>query len=880
MPSQVFKVMSIYEYVSQHDDDLHFSMGQIIDVTNEEDDEWYSGEYIDESGIKQEGIFPKNFVEKYETAAPPRPICANHPTKGTESTNASLDLLSAKLETPFTAENITVDPAPVTPPHRQSPPQKPSPKTNVLDSSPFTPVSKLNRSSPPSRLPSFEKPSPPPIFEKPASNSFKDRVAAFNKASSSVPGPFKPGSLASGDVSSFIKKPFIAPPPSKDAYIPLPRDHSISSKFARKEADQGLAKKESERQIKNEKFSFEPTDLKDLINTDVKPTSLKERIALLQKQQIEHAPRIADAAHKKEKVRRPVKKHVEPTTQAEVNEQKNSTSLEKTDLKGASRIKSLEEDETSIPDNRKSSDESPCPRTSSDDGNDVDAPRDSEDITGNGDKFKLHGSLKNNEDEQNTISQSGDFDAKNVVSTEQGDEEDDDQDGEDEENGEIEAEIKRKEELRARMAKMSGGMNMHAILGPLAGIPMPSVIIPKKKSNNPSHENDRKEESPILTPQKESFTAIPLPGMAQIKPQDERQNENSIVVLTPMSPQASPKIEGIDSNHNQVTSSQESSISTEGSPEEKSIPPIPKDIESNDDSIMPLTSVVDSDDEPLPQAQNLSPSTLYAPQDHNGQKKEQLSLQKPLHVDKESVVETDWTSPISPVNSSQNNRASILPPPIPSGINSFQIDSQKPMLQESSTTSRSPTYDQQTYSHVIPPQIPSEDSDDNMSNESHYEDDIAPKDHYIGISKAHNKYLKNDDDLHLNSLINPPNSAHSTQSETFRKNPPNPLQLASNKRLSIDMPRSAPPPPPSKVSSWEKTNEDFESQSNLMPNKRALSVPSSNATTPEYEKTEDDIYSASPPRSSYTMPERNPPPLPPRDSVAPYRDSIDIARSL
>lgn len=879
MPSQVFKVKSIYEYVSQHDDDLHFPTGQIIDVTNEEDDEWYSGEYVDESGRKQEGIFPKNFVEKYEPATLPRPILANHPKNETESTSATLNLTSSKLETPSTVENIPIGSALETTPHQQSPPQKQSPKANVLGSSLVTP-SKFHRSSPPSRIPSFEKPTPPPIFEKPASNSFKDRVAAFNKASSSIPGPLKPGGLASSDVRSFIKKPFIAPPPSKDAYIPLPRDHSIPSKIARREVDQNLVKKDSERQIKNEKFSFEPTDLKDLINTEVKPTSLKERIALLQKQQLEQTPRLAEATHRKEKARRPAKKHVEPNTQVEANEQKIPLSLEKTDTQEVSKIKFPEEDKLSLSETRKSSDESLYPRESSGDGNDADDPRVNKDPTENGDKFKPDGSLKNRENDQNSILQSQDFETKEELSVEQDDEEDDNQDDEDEEEEEIDADIKRKEELRARMAKMSGGMNMNAMFGPLGGIPMSSIVVPKKKSNNPSNINDRKEESPISTPQKESFTVIPLPGMAQIKPQNTTHYENRISDLGTISPQASPKIKDIDSNYNEVTSSQESSISTAGLSEEKSILPISKDIESKEDSTASLKSPVDSEYALSPRVQNSSPTTLYTQQDHVEQKIEQSSSQKQLHIAKESEAEIDYISPISLVNLSQNKRASFLPPPIPSGINSFQIDSQEPKSPESSITNRSPHSDRQTYSQIIPPQTPSEESDNVMSNESHQKDDMALNDHYIDISQAHDKASKNNNDLYLTSPNKSPSTPHSIHSETFRKYPPKPLQLAPNKRLSIDMPRSAPPPPPCKAPTWEKTDEGFETQSNPTPKDRAPSVLSSSATTPEYEKIEDDIYSASPPRSSYTMPERNPPPLPPRESVAPFRDSLDFERSM
>src|SRR5947207_4344593 len=74
MSTLPFKVKAVYEYTSAHDDDLNFSNGQIITVTEEEDADWYYGEYVDGSGEKQEGLFPKNFVEKYEPAPPPRPI--------------------------------------------------------------------------------------------------------------------------------------------------------------------------------------------------------------------------------------------------------------------------------------------------------------------------------------------------------------------------------------------------------------------------------------------------------------------------------------------------------------------------------------------------------------------------------------------------------------------------------------------------------------------------------------------------------------------------------------------------------------------------------------------------------------------------------------
>ncbi|OTA56911.1 hypothetical protein K449DRAFT_387304 [Hypoxylon sp. EC38] len=63
-----------YDYISNDSDDLTFKAGQIIMVTNEVNANWYSGEYIDDFGIKKEGIFPSNFVEKYVPTVPPRPV--------------------------------------------------------------------------------------------------------------------------------------------------------------------------------------------------------------------------------------------------------------------------------------------------------------------------------------------------------------------------------------------------------------------------------------------------------------------------------------------------------------------------------------------------------------------------------------------------------------------------------------------------------------------------------------------------------------------------------------------------------------------------------------------------------------------------------------
>ncbi len=73
MPSVPFKVKAVFEYKSEEADDLSFPNGQVITVTDDDDEDWYTGEYANASGDKVEGIFPRNFVEKYEPAIPSRP---------------------------------------------------------------------------------------------------------------------------------------------------------------------------------------------------------------------------------------------------------------------------------------------------------------------------------------------------------------------------------------------------------------------------------------------------------------------------------------------------------------------------------------------------------------------------------------------------------------------------------------------------------------------------------------------------------------------------------------------------------------------------------------------------------------------------------------
>lgn len=56
------EVKAKFDYNSGHEDDLSFTAGQVIKVTEEVDDEWYNGEYVDNRGSLRQGMFPRNFV--------------------------------------------------------------------------------------------------------------------------------------------------------------------------------------------------------------------------------------------------------------------------------------------------------------------------------------------------------------------------------------------------------------------------------------------------------------------------------------------------------------------------------------------------------------------------------------------------------------------------------------------------------------------------------------------------------------------------------------------------------------------------------------------------------------------------------------------------
>lgn len=543
-----FKVKSLYEYASGHDDDLPFGIGQIITVTEEVDDDWYSGEYVDDAGATQEGMFPRNFVEKYEPVAPPRPA-RTRPKKEPE---LAPEELPAPAEEP--APSVARDEVkPVSsPPQRAAEPVAPTspsaPKATeptLASSPPRVPADPVAHHSPQKEAP--VKRGPPPVTEKPAtvSNSFKDRIAAFNKSSAPPIAPFKPSGLGgAGGSSSFIKKPFVAPPPKGNTYVPTQRNAPVAPVY-RREEDPEIKEREAENTESAQKAGLLPTETDEADQDAPKPMSLKERMALLQRQQQEQAARHAEAAAKKEKPKRPATKprmlsQESAVETAEEDAAAPATHLERRDTGETSGKPSLDEPRPprvhAQPRRKQSTD--PEPR----DGNEAD-------MSGAGettDNQEEELTEREDSDEKPRRPSRGSLAASGLPAAAKDEEaqvDDEDEEEEEEEEDEETQEFRRKEELRARMARLGGGMGMPGMFGmPMPGAGAPALP-PKKKKASGSAEKPRTSEdsqsvtSPRAAPPVPTMMALPglgRPKQAEEAPTAEEEEEDE--QPTPLSP--------------------------------------------------------------------------------------------------------------------------------------------------------------------------------------------------------------------------------------------------------------------------------------------------------------------------------------------------------
>lgn len=541
-----FKVKAIYEYSSPHEDDLQFPVGQVITVIEEEDADWYTGEYVDDAGAKHEGIFPRNFVEKYEPVAPPRPA-RTRPKKEPEPAPEEPAAAPENPAPPIEHEEVTPA-SPPPPPAAEpitpaSPPAPKAPEPVLPSSPPRAPAEPVAPQSPPKAAP--VKRGPPPVSDKPASSSFKDRIAAFNKSAAPPVAPFKPGGLGAGGSSSFIKKPFVAPPPKGNTYVPTQRAAPVASVY-RREEDPEIKEREAENVESAQKAGLLPSEPKEGEEDQPKPMSLKERMALLQRQQQEQAQRHAEAAAKKEKPKRPAVKprmpSHEPAAEAIEGEDAAPTpSLERRDTGDTGGKRSMDEPRpprVPVQPRRKPSND-PEPR----DGNEAD-------MSGAGETTEDQGDLTEREDSDEKPRRPSRVSIPGQSAAEEEEEEGKDQeeaeeDEEEEEEDEETKELRRKEELRARMARLGGGMGMPGMFGmPMPGA-APSLPPKKKKASSSEKQRTSEDSQPLPSPRAPPVPLMmALPGMgAPKKPTEEKSDVEEEAAeeenVTPRSPPAS-----------------------------------------------------------------------------------------------------------------------------------------------------------------------------------------------------------------------------------------------------------------------------------------------------------------------------------------------------
>ena len=499
MPVAPFRVKAVYDYNSAEPDDLNFPNGQIITVTAEEDDDWYTGDYVDGAGKRREGIFPKNFVEKYEPEIPLRPNRPARVKKEADPAPAVLPTPVEDFQSPGKGQETVLGP------------QEPdiAPQLSARDTS-HEPVEhhaptlatqgSVQRSAssaatkPPvqSPKPTLNKPPPPQVAEKPDVGSFKDRMAMFNKAAAAPITPFKPGGVGGSGASGFIKKPFVAPPPSKNAYVPPPRAPPPQKAY-RREEDPSLAVEQT-----NEPASYAPPIVEPEATGDEdppKPTSLKDRIALLQKQQLEQAKR-AEAAPKKEKPKKPARKHTEVEGAAESSDMPARPSIDRIGTGDTVGKKSVDfADDESGPLRGHAIRQSsvhpglatpPQPsRELVSDTNDADddteeAPDTSAEEEQRSTRHLPVGThpISNSHQEVQSPSPEGE--------DQRGEDADDGADEEEAEEDDVDPEVRRRMEIRERMARMSGGMGMMGMFGPGGGMPSGGAARKPKPSNEES----------------------------------------------------------------------------------------------------------------------------------------------------------------------------------------------------------------------------------------------------------------------------------------------------------------------------------------------------------------------------------------------------------
>ncbi|KAL8789006.1 MAG: hypothetical protein Q9195_007026 [Heterodermia aff. obscurata] len=952
-PSPPYQVKAQYDYSSPHDDDLSFPNGQVIMVTDEEDADWYYGEYLDEAGTKQEGLFPRNFVKLYEPETPPRPSRSSRQRKDLEPVPTAAQEDVREPGEPLASPSASVPESTASNAAWQVEGSADNPPSHGQSAkSPSMPSSAAQASTTMKTVPTpATKPVREQSVDKSISGSFRDRINAFNKPAAPPVAP-KPGAAGSASGSGFVRKPFVAPPPSKNAYVPSPKEVPPQKIYRREEDPEVNAQVISAESV--ERPAISETNAHADGEDQPKPTSLKDRIALLQKQQMEQAARHSEAAQKKDKPKRPPKKRME-SQERPLQVEEDDPSLERVTSAGAAGSPLTERPIGNIvpepPSNpRQQMLREPGPAQSptmmslkgfQSDANDADQ-------SGAGDTEEgedLSTSRDDSDEKPRTTAPAETSRAPQAPPKEPdvGDEEDeaDDVEGEEEEEEEdVDPEVKRRMEIRERMAKMSGGMGMAGMFGPPGGMP---GIAPKKQS---SGSNERKAAAPIASDVQASrappVPIVPIPGMHKVISPEQSSSPVEISKEEPEGPNSTVQdrdpeglqdVEDIEEETPMQTRRSLDKSASVRQPQDRPVPPLPglsreappprpiersappvpaesrplprppptqpalqsagSDSENDTPAVnRSLLQTTSEKDDALPSSPESPPAfTRAGPAPSLPSKPRQPQATATDNASDRSNIgstETSPTSPTTPVTSAQ--RASRVPPiPGPGGAVTAQIRAPPPPPPPPSNIAPS-----RTSTGVMPPvpqSRPLEESDEEVTEyEGDYDTDIAADATHKDALKTRAKAPSLEEDSANDESTLHHSGLPSLGPAPRAVPPPPPTQPPKPQRQSSDMPRAPPPPPPPREQLIKDEAEEYDPYNYTAPRHRTstgISERAENPSTPNAEDPDDDLYSASPPRSS-----RPPPPaqsnlpyvspssqLPQPPSGKPPRQSLDVQRS-
>jgi hypothetical protein len=918
MSGPPFKVKAVYDYESPHDDDLPFNQGQIITVVALEDDDWYEGEYTDQSGRKHSGLFPRNFVERYEPEVPSRPArrpaapdvrsppeqtAIPEPTPGAFPDEADGendgqdddddDDQSSAEPPPVPAESTsTVEPqaaaAPVPlPPRNLSPPPPPPSQvrqaapTETIKSTPPAAREAIKSPPPPASESAPSKPvkaepvkaesakkGPPPVSSKPS--SFRDRIAAFNNAGAAPVTPFKPAA------PTFVKKPFVAPPPSRNAFIAPPKIEPVQ-KMYRREEDPDIQEEQAQAEENAAKAGLLPSNHPQPPTADgdqgdkPKPQSLKERIAMLQKQQMEQAARRADVSDKP-KPKKPVKRNMDESTEAppveneeesapiepEQDQRHTRQSLDQPRERQVSRGASVGSTNRHAP---------PLPAAQVEDEDDKPAKDTAVEEHEQADRDSIQSTRRSMQSQRAP--------AAPVREADVGDQEDTAEDDKSEED-EMDAETRRRLELRERMAKMSGGMGMAGMFGAPPGMPGMTAAPKTKRSVEPRHEADEAAPAPApaQAPRMLPVVPVPIPGM---------QTARSPKIEHAQFDVGSHKMPEDDETVRAAPRPVPSSPTIERGPP----PPVPagsRPLENR--PVPPLPPTVDTQVDPTEGEESDDELSLHATSDVSRPAPPPVpspETRRTPSVGSTKRVSTfgsiDAMSPSSPATPGSEKRQSRVPP-IPGSLSS------PPQTRAGPPPPPPPPPPTTTGAPQLPPIAPSaplaEPDQGESEYEGDYDTDIASSVNHKDALKSHVRALSGETTFLPDSPTYtpshhaaPPVSAPRAVPPPLPSQPPPPPTSSS-----MDAPRVAPPPIPSRdvPAQFEQYNDDDDDDDD--------------------DDSSDDLYRASPPRQSIDRPPPPPPPvdqdraapLPPtqpppqsyplaRSSTQQSRPSLDVGRA-